>query len=82
MNFYNVPSEGYIPTYTRTNFTDALHEAFGFWIDYKISSIKQRNSGLSYLHGLPEFLHLTTVKDEILVANHKKILYLYSSPTL
>ena len=41
MNFYNVPSDGYIPTYTRTNFTDALHEAFGFRTDYQIVSTKQ-----------------------------------------
>lgn len=36
MNFYEVKGEGYIPTYTRTDFTDALHEAFGFRTDYQI----------------------------------------------
>jgi transposase len=41
MNFYSVPTEGYIPTYTRTDFTDALHEAFGFRTDYEIVSSKQ-----------------------------------------
>lgn len=41
MNFYNVPAEGYIPTYTRTDFTDALHEAFGFRTDYEIISNKK-----------------------------------------
>lgn len=41
MNFYTIPSEGYIPTYTRTDFTDALHEAFGFRTDYEIVSNKQ-----------------------------------------
>lgn len=40
MNFYHVPSEGYIPTYTRTDFTDALHESFGFNTDYEIVSMK------------------------------------------
>lgn len=40
MNFYSVPNEGYIPTYTRTDFTDALHEAFGFRTDYQIVSNK------------------------------------------
>jgi transposase len=40
MNFCSVPSEGYIPTYTRSNFTDALHEAFGFKTDYQIVSNK------------------------------------------
>lgn len=40
MNFYSVPGEGYIPTYTRTDFTDALHERFGFRTDYQIVSDK------------------------------------------
>ena len=41
MNFYNIPTEGYIPTYTRTDFTDALHESFNFRTDYEIVSTKQ-----------------------------------------
>jgi transposase len=41
MNFYSIPGEGYIPTYTRTDLTDALHEAFGFRTDYQIVTIKQ-----------------------------------------
>lgn len=41
MNFYSIPSEGFIPTYTRTDFTDALHDAFGFRTDYQIVSNKQ-----------------------------------------
>jgi transposase len=36
MEFFDVKGEGYIPTYTRTDFTDALHEAFGFRTDYQI----------------------------------------------
>ena len=36
MNFYEIPGDGYIPTYTRTDFTDALHDAFGFRTDYQI----------------------------------------------
>lgn len=40
MNFYTVPSEGFIPTYTRTDFTDSLHDAFGFRTDYQIISNK------------------------------------------
>ena len=35
------PGEGYIPAYTRTDLTDALHEAFGFRTDYEI--VSQRN---------------------------------------
>ena len=41
MDFYAVPGEGYIPTYTRTNITDALHEAFKFHTDYEIVSKTQ-----------------------------------------
>jgi transposase len=36
LNFFEIPSEGYAPAYTRTDFTDALHEAFGFRTDYQI----------------------------------------------
>nr|WP_330382055.1 IS1634 family transposase [Thermotalea metallivorans] len=39
MNFLEVKGEGYVPTYTRTDFTDALHDAFGFRTDYQIVSI-------------------------------------------
>jgi len=41
MNFLESKGYGYIPTYTRTDFTDALHEAFGFRTDYEIVSLKQ-----------------------------------------
>ncbi|HBH12506.1 MAG TPA: IS1634 family transposase [Clostridiales bacterium] len=40
MDFCLVPSEGYIPTYTRNDFTDALHGTFGFRTDYQIVSSK------------------------------------------
>jgi transposase len=36
MNFYEIKGEGYIPTYTRTDFTDAIHESFAFRTDYEI----------------------------------------------
>lgn len=41
MNFYQVKGEGYIPTYTRNDLTDDLHEAFGFRTDYQIVSTQQ-----------------------------------------
>ncbi len=44
MSFYHVDGEGYIPTYTRTDFTDDMHELFGFKTDYEIignSSMKK-----------------------------------------
>ena len=36
MNFKKIKGEGYEPLYTRTDFTDALHEAFDFRTDYQI----------------------------------------------
>ena len=36
MDFFEIKGEGYLPTYTRTDFTDALHEAFNFRTDYQI----------------------------------------------
>lgn len=40
MDMLIAPGEGYIPTYTRTEITDVLHEAFGFRTDYQITSQK------------------------------------------
>ena len=40
MNFYSIPGEGYVPTYTRTDLTDDLHKAFGFNTDYQIVRLK------------------------------------------
>ena len=37
MKFYKT-SDGYIPVYTRTDFTDKLHEKFGFRTDYQLIS--------------------------------------------
>jgi len=36
-----------IPTYTRTDFTDALHEIFGFRTDYEIIKKTQMKKILS-----------------------------------
>ncbi|MEN1761767.1 IS1634 family transposase [Anoxynatronum sibiricum] len=41
LNFLELPGEGYVPAYTRTDFTDALHETFGFRTDYQIIKNKQ-----------------------------------------
>jgi len=41
MNFNHIPTEGYVPTYTRTDLTDALHEVFRFRTDTEIVSLKQ-----------------------------------------
>jgi transposase len=38
MDFIEVKGEGYVPVYTRTDFTDRLHDAFGFRTDYEIIS--------------------------------------------
>lgn len=48
MNFYHVDGEGYMPAYVRTDFTDDMHELFGFRTDYEIignSSMKKIFSG-------------------------------------
>ena len=41
MDLYEVKGEGYIPTYTRNDLTDDLHEVFNFRTDYQIVSKKQ-----------------------------------------
>jgi transposase len=41
MNFCEVKGDGYIPTYTRTDFTDALHDAFKFRTDFQIIGTSQ-----------------------------------------
>jgi len=41
MDFLEAKGEGYIPTYTRTDLTDDLHDAFGFRTDYQIVTNKQ-----------------------------------------
>lgn len=44
MNFLKLEGKGYIPTYTRTELTDALHNAFGFSTSMEIVPImKMRN---------------------------------------
>jgi len=37
MNMLEVKHEGYIPAFIRTDFTDALHDSFGFRTDYQIT---------------------------------------------
>lgn len=41
MNFLELKGEGYVPAYTRTDFTDDLHEAFGFKTHYQIVTKKK-----------------------------------------
>jgi transposase len=41
MNFLKAGGEGYVPAYMRTDFTDALHGAFGFRTDYQIVTDRQ-----------------------------------------
>jgi transposase len=40
MNFFEIKGEGYMPTYTRTDFTDALHDSFDFRTDLQIVNNK------------------------------------------
>ena len=39
-NFQHFEGSGYVPTYTRNDATDILHEAFGFRTDYQITGEK------------------------------------------
>jgi transposase len=41
MNFFKLKDEGYSPSYTRTDFTDSLHDVFGFRTDYEITSYSE-----------------------------------------
>ena len=41
MNFLKFEGKGYIPTYTRTELTDALHNAFNFTTSKEIIPIKK-----------------------------------------
>ncbi|HBQ25064.1 MAG TPA: transposase, partial [Syntrophomonas sp.] len=41
MNFFELKGEGYTPSYTRSDFTDSLHDAFGFRTDYEITTSSQ-----------------------------------------
>ncbi len=41
MNFSHVPNTGYVPTYTRNDFTDALHESFDFRTNYEIKVLER-----------------------------------------
>jgi hypothetical protein len=40
INFLKIEGEGYIPTYTRTQLTDELHEEAGFHTDFEFISLK------------------------------------------
>jgi len=47
MNFFKVIGEGYIPVYMRTDFTDDIHEAFGFHTDTQIVTNRQMKKIIS-----------------------------------
>jgi len=48
MNFISVQGEGYIPVYTRTNLTNALHGTAGFRTDTQIVTKKEMRKIISY----------------------------------
>ncbi len=47
MNFLNIPGEGYIPTYTRTDLTNTLHGTAGFRTDSQIVTKQRMKSIIS-----------------------------------
>ena len=48
MNFINIPSDGFIPAYTRSKITDDLHRIFDFRTDYQIIPKRSMNEIISY----------------------------------
>ena len=40
MNLHEIGENGYLPTFTRTKLTDALHQNAGFWLDRELISKK------------------------------------------
>ena len=48
MNFVSVQGDGYVPTYTRTDLTNAFHESAGFRTDRKIVTKKEMRKIISY----------------------------------
>ena len=47
IKFQRIEDAGYVPAYTRNDFTDALHDAFGFRTDYQILSKAQMRKVIS-----------------------------------
>lgn len=41
MKVLEIPAQGYVPLYERTDITDTLHEAFNFRTDYEIMSVEK-----------------------------------------
>ena len=44
MNALYIQSEGFIPTFKRTDLTDKLFETSGFWLDTEIIMLKKLKS--------------------------------------
>ena len=57
MDMLIAPGDGYIPTYTRTDITDALHDAFKFRTDYQITSQKNMRKILNQTKKSQILLH-------------------------
>lgn len=51
MTMVELPGEGWIPAYTRTDATDIVHEAFGFRTDYEIVTNRKMRTILSKARG-------------------------------
>jgi hypothetical protein len=41
MNFLELKGDGFVPAYTRTDFTDDLHDTFGFRTDFQLLTLKE-----------------------------------------
>ena len=50
MNFHALEAGPFVPNYTRTDLTDALHEAMGFRTDFEDLSVQQMKTILKATH--------------------------------
>lgn len=48
MNFHGIDAGAYVPNYTRTDLTDALHEAMGFHTDYEVITAREIKKIISF----------------------------------
>lgn len=46
LDFYKLKGEGYVPTYERSDLTDALHDSFGFKTDTEIVDLSQMKKNI------------------------------------
>ena len=80
MEMLSTPGEGYIPTYIRTDVTDALHEVFGFRTDYEIVSQKEMRKIFQTTKSEKRYSKIPLLKNaRILDSSRKSGIYIFSN---